>query len=957
MDCRTQLASMAIEELDNGDFVMATKILNTRIRLEPNNHEFYFERAICHHKLGNYQASLDDANAAIRLNPSDYNIHYQKGLALIGLSMFPEAVTSFKKAIELRAKQDDSKLSDIFKLLRDATNELNTARRRPGMVTNQTTTPASGGAPSVPASGTPTDSSGNQKPNVVLVNNEPVDSTTDKPPPRLVPITSHPNNSTPSVATIVTDANTSSNLVASSNRNSNQKQCASQITNPSVAKTIATPNTVTSSASQFSAPAQRTIEYNSTKSKHQPPVVDNSKAPDNHHVVMSNNQHNQTIEESMRQPPLAGSPFEWNIRRSERIFLHNTSEPGTSGPHDDTVSNHRFKPGSNPSSVSSGKGHNKRVHDQTLDTKPYQNESQINVRPMNGTSSVVDSEVDVDDSGNNMASQQHSDLDANSSRKRVIVTPSSSMPATSQSSSTTGNKEDSYSSKYKRLRRDRERARRGTSKLCTIKPSDLEELHKSSKSGSEKNYMRVIAPIDGWLYSGQLSVDDNNQQEGDTAPHYVVKLDGDTSGSSYLFTQETVLNDVIKEVRVKSVSELRKGARICCYWSRTYKCLSTGVVTSRTFEATKSLVSVKYDNGDLSALPLEDLRLLPPDYPKYMSNCDPLLLARNGDGMDSAVTNNKTAVRGNNIDNYASSQVIIDCKSSNFSPCATYSKAIRSGAVANANADHSDESKTHLDAQREGNPSTSRAQAISLDQSDHGRTDDSLSSTLDEDTIPPTSETIDFITSEANLDSQDEQIQEANVSRPIANKGDILLPNETQIENSRASSEENNYGVEYRPWVFVGPPKRSKRNGRTYRDTYSAIRRGDEILSVGDSAELMPRDESILPFIAKIDGLWATSRGEMRVRVRWYYRLVETEGEPFELKDGENALFETDHFDENDVQSIWRTTRILSWTDYSKDHMGHVNKPSDGPKIFYLAGYYDPVRRVKHLRSDVKGLR
>lgn len=924
MDCRTQLASMAIDEVDKGDFLMATKILSTSIRLEPDNHELYFERSICHHKLGEYQASLDDANAAIRINSSDYNIHYQRGLALIGLSLFPEAVASFKKAIELRAKQEDSKLSDIFKLLRDATNELNTARRRPVPATNgqtrgesssnTTTTATSVVRPSTTASLRSINTSG-------PTNNDPVDSTTDKSPSTRVDQQVDSQAGISEINTVAqngsSETNSNTNLVAISNRNI-QTSCANQVLDDIP---IAT-SRVTSSASQFN-----TISHQESPSVNLPPsnhhALRDTKSVDNHDLSNIVKQHCNPSKSS------TSSSYDWSIRRSERIFLHSTNEPGTSGHHQDVsgpeMSINKFKSGSTPSSISSGKGPQKRPIDHNRN--PYR-PSRAN-KSKNGTNSHVDSDIDVDDS---QFDNSQYNYDTNANNKRVMVAPSSSMPATSQTPISA--KEDSYSSKYKRLRRDRERARRGTSKLCTIKISDLDDLRKSA------GFMRVIAPIDGWLYSGRLSLDGSLSNNG--LPQYVVKLDGDTSGSSYLFTQSTVLNDVIKEVKVKTVSELRKGARICCYWSRTYKCLSTGVVTSRTFEATKSLVSVKYDNGDLSALPLEDLRLLPPDYPKYMSNCDPLLLAKNGDSGATTSSSNGT------------NRIVVNGKSSSSTSTATYSKAIVDAIIQKCDDTDLANSAVQEDPSELARSDTRNSATGTEQGRPHG---DDLSKINEE--IPPTNQTIEFLTREDdNIDHQDDPNDMGETDQQDSNSSldeDAGRINGGQIVASRASSEENNYGIEYRPWRFEGAPKRTKRNGRTYRDNYLAIRRGSEVIKVGDSAELMPRDESILPFIAKIDGIWANTRGEMRVRVRWYYRLLETEGAPYELKDGENALFETDHFDENDVQSIWRATKILPWTDYSRDHLGHVNKPSDGPKIFYLAGYYDPVRRVKHLRSDVKG--
>lgn len=949
IDCRTQLELLAIEELDKGDFLMATRILTTRIRLEPNKHELYFERSICHHKLGDYQASLDDANAAIRLNSADYNIHYQKGLALLGLSMFSEAITSFKKAIELRARQSHSKLSDIFNLLRDAMTEAKAARRRPGPPNHQTArdepepNQARTALPIAGGRGT---------------NNDPVDSTTDR--PLVQPGTSVSHQDITAIDGLMSNGN--NNLVAS-NRNNQLMSNATLVFNG----TIGT-NRVSSSA-------------NHINNNHL--MTSMNVSPD----ISGLNVDGQTLtSDPLRNAPdLNGessksSQFEWNIRRSERIFLHHTNEPGTSGPQFNMLNRHnespgsntnqqqpsvlqqsqRLKTGSNPSSINSGRSATKRSHDNSEVQTYHQNKT---ARLTHSKGSHIESDVDVDDScgpSHQMTTAISNINDSSLDRKRVMITPSSSMPATSPGPSTSTSKDDSYSSKYKRLRRDRERARRGTSKLCTIKPADLEDLQKASESSSKK-FMRVIAPIDGWLYSGQLSVDDNSDKNG---PQYVVRLDGDTTRSSYLFSPETVLNDVIKEVRVKSVSELRKGARICCYWSRQYKCLSTGVVTSRTFEATKSLVSVKYDNGDLSALPLEDLRLLPPDYPKYMSNCDPLLLARSGD------VNQVAAPNSDRPDHYGNSRIVVEFNPSNSVSIATngVARVDEIDGAKKVDLSPTDKSEaivenTAIDASNE--PILSQDSTIGEVKPEvvDARQDEQETDNDDDEeaTIPPTDETIDFITSETSTLKQQNENQQTStglVDRVSMTKDNITIANDGQFNanNSRSSSEENNYGIEYCPWLFDGKPRRSKRrHGRTYRDNYDAIRRGNEVLRVGDSAELMPRDESILPFIAKIEGFWATGRGEMRVRVRWYYRLVETEGEPSELKDGDNALFETAHFDENDVQSIYRATKILSWTEYRQNNMGHVNSNNDNsPKIFYLAGLYDPVRRIKHLRPDVR---
>lgn len=981
MDRRSQLAPLVVEE---GDYLMATELISSNIRLTPNNPELYFERSICHHKLGDYQASLDDANTAIRLNSTDYSVHYQKGLALLGLSKLPEALSAFKKSIELRAKQDDSKLSDIFKLLRNASNEMDAARRKRAAAIQNHQAHIGETVP-LPTNQVGTIHSAQQ--GQVAANNDPVDSTTDR------PLIQHSQGSTSASQQNITPAmheslvkiNGNNNLVANG-RNNQPVTNSGQIFLNSNPNSMGNIDRVSSSA-------------NHTNNKQ---IVSMNASPDLPSINMNVSTNSSSTAE---QQAKAAAQYEWNIRRSERIFLHHTGEPSVSGPQygifmrhsepipQDAISqqpqrkrtNSNSSPivvniNSNSNSNSNNISINERGTKRCLDSSESQLFQQSKLtRSRDGTNSHADSDVDVDvdDScypPNQTPNMNNHDLLTN--HKRVVTTPSSSAPAVSLEPSTSAPKHDSYSSKYKRLRRDRERARRGTSKLCTIKSADLEELQKSANSeSSSKRFMRVIAPIDGWLYSGQMSVctiSKNNEQ-----PQYVVKLDGDTTGRSYLFNAETVLNDVIKEVHVKTVSELRKGARICCYFKRQHKCLTTGVVTSRTFEATKSLVSVKYDKGGLSAVPLEDLRLLPPDYPKCMSNCDPHLLPRNEDGaqMLAPAATTSGALNGNHghqndATNLNEDRKVIDCKPALNSDFRTMDNNSSTASIKN------DISrvviKLDVNLAEKSKPTAQNTKTTAtLDETVESQQDEyfeEVARHADDDdevaTIPPTDETIDFITSDSTLKQQDENHHDFSKNDDYAERvsmtiDNITLTTETQLNNntntSRASSEENNYGIEYCPWMFDGPPRRCKRNGRIYRDNYLAIRRGNEVLRVGDSAELMPRDESILPFIAKIDGLWATSRGEMRVRVRWYYRLIETEGEPYELRDGENALFETDHLDENDVQSIYRATKILSWTDYSKSNMGHVNENNDNtPKIFYLAGYYDPVRRIKHLRSDVK---
>lgn len=74
----------------------------------------------------------------------------------------------------------------------------------------------------------------------------------------------------------------------------------------------------------------------------------------------------------------------------------------------------------------------------------------------------------------------------------------------------------------------------------------------------------------------------------------------------------------IVEVQPGSTTELTPGTRLCAYWSQQYRCLYPGSVAEPGTpdpELDSKFVSVEFDDGDSGKIALEDIRLLPPDYP------------------------------------------------------------------------------------------------------------------------------------------------------------------------------------------------------------------------------------------------------------------------------------------------------------------------------------------------------
>lgn len=797
---------MAFEESDKGDHLMATKLLTTAIKIDPNNFELYLDRAICNHKLGDYLASLEDADAAIRLNPDKYTCYYQKALALIGLSKTRDAVRNFKKAIELRARQEESKLSELYNLLKNATEELHDASRKRPRQTN--------------LGRTDQDTMNN------TVNSDTVDSTTDR----------------------------TSILLSSQD----DKGTSTRISNSS--------NKVSSSASSAPSP-------DITSPPHE------QAAPELHHI-----HHDDRSGMGPNQLEVDYRPqFEWKIRRSERIFLHATQEtlmePGQKI-NLNSVENGRDRTLSTSSSLNSRSFTRGNTQEQSSSCNMNINSPQIDLPslPRNSTPCIDQDVNQINYIGCNRdgnVSDATCSSRASSKRKRSMA--QRVLPPIISNLENGAQPPTISSMKNKRIKRDKERARRGTTKVCTITLEDLEGLKKSLSESTSRRFMRVIAPIDGWLYAGQLNVEHNESaQTNEDRYKYVVHLDGDRSQRDYIFSQAAMLNDVIKEVRVNSIMDLRKGARICCYWSRQYKCLSTGVVTSRTFAETKSLVSVKYDNGDLSALPLDDLRLLPPDYPKYMSNCDPLVLDQSGAGM-------------NELDSKPA-PIMVDCHQSSVTKTILVPTTLPEETL--PEADHNCSEDTIR-------PGTSKPSdnSCAVKESEDNAYNFQDKVTVHTKSIPLYSDSEDADDEDGidvecgdsddetdnDIIDDEESDQESLLDDPAQGPSNKSLYQNKQNRMERHDHSSN--GRDYEPWQWVGLPKRMKRNGRVYKEIYQRISRGLEVIKIGDSAELMPKDSTALPFVAKIDAMWANSRGEMRVRVRWYYRLMETEGESCDLRD------------------------------------------------------------------------
>ncbi|KAJ3607875.1 hypothetical protein NHX12_024926 [Muraenolepis orangiensis] len=143
-------------------------------------------------------------------------------------------------------------------------------------------------------------------------------------------------------------------------------------------------------------------------------------------------------------------------------------------------------------------------------------------------------------------------------------------------------------------------------------------------------------------------------------------------------------------------------------------------------------------------------------------------------------------------------------------------------------------------------------------------------------------------------------------------------------------------------WKWSGnPTQRRGLKGKARKLFYKAIVRGKETVRVGDCAVFLSPGRPQLPYVGRVESLWESWSSSMVVRVKWFYHPEETRlGKRH--RDGKNALYQSSHEDENDVQTISHRCQVVGRDEY--EHLIRRRKPGGVTHdLFYQAGTYEPT--------------
>ncbi|CAN8002606.1 unnamed protein product [Ixodes hexagonus] len=441
------------------------------------------------------------------------------------------------------------------------------------------------------------------------------------------------------------------------------------------------------------------------------------------------------------------------------------------------------------------------------------------------------------------------------------------------------------------------RSRSKQPQQCYLAPDDLHDL------------TRVVMLEDGLFYTGYI----NEIQAPDV---YGITLDGERGNRPHIFSREEILKEAVREVKPRSLRELPEGRRVCAYWSQQYRCLYPGQVakaTSPNPSPSSALVYVEFDDGDSGKIALEDVRLLPQDYPPTAVDPNPSLTskkkrARHADsGQEAKDTDasdadrprklkkrKKSKIKKTKARQQDSSDAESDSESSETLQASEAKKRRRERKHRRHHKHHRCHHR-HKHRKRRHQHQEPGDDGASPGAATGGAALTSCSSELSSSGSPTYSPphdaekrsglTVRIRTSSTEAqpegqESSDDASQDSSSSDEAAESAETKRPAKRK---ERLPSVEKSKIAAFLPvrqlWRWSGKSfRRPGSKGKAKKEFYKAICRGKESIRVGDCAVFLSTGRPNLPYIGRIDTMWQSWGGNMVVRVKWFYHPEETRG-------------------------------------------------------------------------------
>ncbi|XP_066986125.1 BAH and coiled-coil domain-containing protein 1 isoform X2 [Macrobrachium rosenbergii] len=490
---------------------------------------------------------------------------------------------------------------------------------------------------------------------------------------------------------------------------------------------------------------------------------------------------------------------------------------------------------------------------------------------------------------------------------------------------------------------------------------------------------RVLVLQDGLLYAGHVVPI--------TPPDvYGVVIDGERGSRPHIYCREELLQQSWKEVKPGSSRFLVEGTRVCAFWSQQYRALYPGCIaasSSPAHEANHNFVNVEFDDGDSGKIHVDDIRLLPADFPVIEHDPNPLMTLNKrkrrptGDSHSSDVKEDIQKTKQKKVRTYSGTSVDSEGKlndqedenheveKENKSSTVNIEKNVKEsqGKVQNKKNDkkkhkkhkHTDSSHHHRHKHKNKHKHKHHEGDRPLPHVEPGVNE--LTMRI-KSPPPPLSESqrqrqASFLKEsdsedETSSKSPSDEESEGNDSEYTPSKKEVVKgPGRKKKRHPSGKSKIAPFLPERQLWRWSGKGfKRPGAKGKGKKEFFKAIVRGKEKICVEDCAVFLSAGQPDRPYIGKIEHMWESWGGNMVVKVKWFYHPQETKGLGRRLTEPKGALFQSPHTDENDVQTISHKCDVIALSDY-KIRRGELESRY-GPNyencdVYYLAGSYDPI--------------
>ncbi|XP_072156002.1 uncharacterized protein [Bemisia tabaci] len=538
---------------------------------------------------------------------------------------------------------------------------------------------------------------------------------------------------------------------------------------------------------------------------------------------------------------------------------------------------------------------------------------------------------------------------------------------------------------------------------CSITPEHL---------SADKLPLRALINIGGLFYAGQLTAIEPPDLYGLT-------LDGERGHRSHIHTREEILNQAVLEVKLSRM--LPVGSRVCAYWSQQYRCLYPGTVAPSSSptqheikNSAEKFISVEFDDGDSGRISVEDVRLLPQSYPTMVYDPNPLLtLGKRKRRISSMSCESNPKDRSleevsplSASDARESSSTIIPSPDFHVnggirlgdSPMHKHSEDYKErkrlkkryrrkhgSSDDSSNSSLKRERKRHRSSSNESKDKSKRHHKHKRKRHKH-KHQNNVENVRNESSSPSLSPATDFKGKKTDDEEQELLLisspspsheasssldkvgkhSSSNATDPGVDKKSPKVEKDVHSEpkkkKERQHSTENSSKMApflpaRRLWSWAGKGyRRPGAKGRGKKEYYKSIQRGSEIITVGDCAVFLSTGRPDRPYIGRIEAMWESWGSSMVVKVKWFYHPEETIGCNQELP-FPGGLFESPHFDENDVQTISHKCDVVPLAEYKQklDREPHrLVTVYDQNDIYYLAGFYDPTSMTISFEPDIQ---